>query len=99
MTEEEAAILTWFLDLSGVIQPRIPGGYTFEDWYRDVRCCGLSGERYDQLWKEYHEGTTDAGEQTALLMGERAYKQMLGIAQQWGRRFYRPGSEDRARLT
>lgn len=82
--------MRWFLGRSGVIAPEVEGRYTFEEWLRDVRNCGMSDEWWGRVWREYHARTAAPHQEKILWMGERAYKQMLFIAQVWGRHFYSP---------
>ena len=91
MTVEELEVLTWFLGQSGVLRGEIDDEPGFEEWYQQVRFGGLPWAWHKRIYGEREGGTADAREAQIQDMGERAYKQMLDIAQGWSKRLYYPG--------
>ena len=91
MTEEEQQVLIWFLGRSGVLRVDIYDEAGFEEWYQEVRFGGRPWSWHEKVYAEREAGTADPREVQIQDMGERAYKQMLGVALLWARKFYYPG--------
>ena len=95
MTDEEKEVLIWFLARSGLVRSDIYDEEGFDEWYQEVRFCGLPWTWHERVYAQRDKGTADPLEAQIQTMGERAYKQILFLAQWWGDKFYYPGLDAR----